>query len=246
MHIFHHILKHYRRQLLRSPRPLAYNYHQTLRPALGPLLAYLKLKYPDYPFIQIGANDGKRSDPIHEYVETFQLTGILLEPQPELFQELQRTYAHRNDLTLLQAALADKDETLNLYRLRPDQASLNTWATGIASFNKEVFLHNAARHGASEDRIETIPVEAISVNTLLTKYQIAKIGLLQIDTEGYDAEVLRLFDIAQTRPLIIHYEHKHLPQHVWEHSISMLLKHNYLVSHNFEDTLACLRGFFPE
>ena len=36
------------------------------------------------------------------------------------------------------------------------------------------------------------------------------IDLLQIDTEGFDYEVLKMFDFNTYRPVIIQYEHFHL------------------------------------
>jgi hypothetical protein len=45
---------------------------------------------------------------------------------------------------------------------------------------------------------------------LLTETAMLDADLLQIDTEGYDAAILRMIDPARFRPRLIKYEHKSL------------------------------------
>jgi FkbM family methyltransferase len=242
MRWFHRMIRRMGRELRRVPRPLAYNFRDRLEPSLGPLLAYGKLTRPDFFFVQVGANDGRRADPIHPFVERFGLRGILLEPQPELFQKLRETYAHRPDLVLLEAAVAPHDGTISLHRVRPDPETIRTWVTGIASLDREVFAANAARSGM-ESHVESISVRSIRPQTLLSQYQVPRISLLQIDTEGYDYEVIKLFDVPTIRPEMIHFEHKHLPRRSWEECLEMLVSQGYQISYTFEDTLACHHSF---
>ena len=63
--------------------------------------------------------------------------------------------------------------------------------------------------------------------------------MLQIDTQGFDYEVIKLFDIEKSRPAVIHFEHNMLTQAEWEECIQRLLDCGYQVSHTSEDTLAC-------
>jgi hypothetical protein len=41
---------------------------------------------PDFFFIQIGANNGMTGDPIRKYILKYHWRGILVEPQPDIFQ----------------------------------------------------------------------------------------------------------------------------------------------------------------
>jgi len=50
-------------------------------------------------------------------------------------------------------------------------------------------------------------VPCISLNDLLKKHQVAKIDLLQIDTEGHDSEIILNLDFKVIKPKIIHFEH---------------------------------------
>ena len=45
-------------------------------------------KKDDFFFIQIGSNDGKYDNPIHEYVIKFKWSGILVEPNINCFNKL--------------------------------------------------------------------------------------------------------------------------------------------------------------
>lgn len=234
----HRFIRGMGRELAVAPRPLAYNFHGRLLPSLGPLLAFGKLTIPDFFFVQVGANDGRRADPIHPYVEQFELRGLLIEPQPELFARLCETYAHRTDLILVQAAIGPSDGEIVLHRVRPENGNINCWLTGIASVDADVFRSNA-RQTSQQVVLEELPVRSMHPASLIAEYQIPRIDLLQIDTEGYDYEVIKLFDIPRTRPSLIHFEHKHLRRREWEECLDLLLAEGYQVAHNFEDTLAC-------
>jgi FkbM family methyltransferase len=244
MKVIHRFLKRCGWELSRVPKPLAYNYHAKLRFPLGAALAYCKLTRPDFFFIQVGANDGCQEDPIFPFVERFGLRGLLLEPQPDLFKRLQQTYAHRDDVILVNAAIAAQDGKVGLHRVRAD-AGQEDWVSGIASFRKESLLTHRAALPQIETLIETIEVESISPESLKRAHGIKRFDLLQIDTEGFDYEVIKLFDIENNRPAVLHFEHRHLARAEWEECIAKLVRLGYLVSYTFEDTLACLGSEFP-
>jgi hypothetical protein len=50
-------------------------------------------------------------------------------------------------------------------------------------------------------------VQCISLNSLLKEHQVTKVDLLQIDTEGYDLEIILNLDFKVIKPKIIHFEH---------------------------------------
>ena len=64
------------------------------------------------------------------------------------------------------------------------------------------------------------------------------IDLLQVDAEGYDAEILRLFDIPRRKPAIIQFEHKHLGRRDVEACLNLLIDEGYKISICGSDTLA--------
>ena len=52
---------------------------------------------------------------------------------------------------------------------------------------------------------ETVP--AITLTALLDQHSVAQLDLLQVDTEGYDFEILQMIDFQRIKPAIIHFEH---------------------------------------
>src|SRR5580700_9172972 len=67
-------------------------------------------------FIQVGANDGVRGDPIRRYITACEWSGLLIEPLPALFAELQRNNAGNPRLDFPNAAVADRAGERPLYK----------------------------------------------------------------------------------------------------------------------------------
>jgi hypothetical protein len=52
------------------------------------LLTKLSAERPNSFFVQIGANNGLTDDPIRQFVTKYHWHGVLVEPQPQVFQQL--------------------------------------------------------------------------------------------------------------------------------------------------------------
>jgi len=201
-------------------------------------LYYLK-KNKKFYFIQLGANDGKGADPLHDFIIDFKPSGILVEPQVDVFRELKNTYKKLNTLIFANIAIYKEDgeqefytikesfrSTLNIYskinRSRkisssPTQKSIKCNATGIGSFSKEHVVSYLRKVMGSifnekkiDDYIETTYIRALSFETFIKTYNINHFDLLQIDIEGYDYEIIKMLDFKRFKPAIINYEHKNL------------------------------------
>jgi FkbM family methyltransferase len=153
---------------------------------------------PDFFVIQVGANDGEENDPINQMIRRYNWRGILLEPQPDVFRSLVKNYNGYDHLIFENAALASSDGELPFFTI-PGQ-------TGLGSFDKAV-LH---RSGFKDSAIVKGKVAAITASTLLKKHHVERVDLLQVDTEGFDFEVIKMILSANIRPKIINYEHLHL------------------------------------
>ena len=88
--------------------------------------------------------------------------------------------------------------------------------------------------------IVTEQVNVISPQSLLKAYDLTEITLLQIDTEGYDYEVIKLFDIEHTKPEAIIYENIHLSASDKAACILHLKNNGYKVTNFDANTLAIL------
>ena len=156
-------------------------------------------------FVQVGANDGVSSDPLYPTVVSRHLQGVLVEPLPDKFKELRRNYATESQLKFENCALAHENGEANLFRVASG-AQYASWTQGVATFDRGLLLS----HGINDQDIEKVTVPALTFRALVDKHKIDHISLLQIDTEGFDYEVIEQAFASSCFPKILHFEHKHL------------------------------------
>ena len=211
---------------------------------------YSKKVGKHFTVVQVGANDGFTNDPIHKYIKRDNWNGILLEPQPFVFNTfLKKLHRNSKKIIPINAALGETDGEGDLYQIA---FSNSRWATGIASFSKEqledCFKSGHVKRCADKEGL-TIPrdenqwikstkVEMISADSLLKKYNINKIDLLQIDAEGFDFEVIKLFKIEQTKPRAICFEASHFYQNERKECFDYLKNRNYNITQIKADVFA--------
>ncbi|MCS5491964.1 FkbM family methyltransferase [Algoriphagus limi] len=231
-------------------------YKYLYKPKKGSLAEFISeyslSKKGDFYVIQIGANDGITHDPIHKFIKRDRWKGVLLEPQPDVYnQELKKIYQYNEGLYPICAAIGKEDGTQKLYKIG---FSTMRWATGLASFSLEqikdhfrngIVALNCKKYGLEipkdpKEQIVEVDVEVISPKTLLEKYNVSQIDLLQIDAEGYDLEVIKIFDIGKTKPRAIIFENENLPKEELEECYQLLRINNYRLQKFGRDTLAML------
>lgn len=156
----------------------------------------------DFFFVQIGAHDGLHNDPIRPFVDKYHWRGLLVEPQPPIYERLVANYASEPQLMFAKAAVAKKNGMATMFTFKKTP-ELPDHVTMLTSFNRDALVHNG--HGYKGE-IEPIIVPALDLNTLLAKHKITHVDLLQIDTEGYDYEIIKLLNDHPLRPEIIHFE----------------------------------------
>ena len=77
----------------------------------------------DFFFVQIGAHDGVHYDPIRPFVEKYHWRGLLVEPQPEVYQRLVANYASEPQLMFAKAAVAPQNGKATLYTFKKSPGS---------------------------------------------------------------------------------------------------------------------------
>jgi len=75
-------------------------------------------------------------------------------------------------------------------------------------------------------------VNCITFNSLMKKYNVERINILQIDTEGYDYDIIKLIDFDRFRPDLILLEYLHLTYYQYFAAIDLLRSNNYRVYRN--------------
>ena len=76
----------------------------------------------------------------------------------------------------------------------------------------------------------------------LQRLGVEAIDLLQIDTEGYDGEIIRMIDFRTRKPAIIHFEHG-MPNGImtpaeFKQCASLLMDNGYLIATEYFDAVA--------
>lgn len=188
--------------------------------------------------VQIGANDGELDDPVCSLIKRHRLAGVLVEPMPECFARLRENYADQPQIALENCAIAQEDGHRELFRIRRGAYPHLPKAECMASFDRKVFSHCGKLLPGVERHIEVIQVPTMTVASLAAKHGIDHLDLVQVDTEGFDFEIIKLLLEAKLLPNIIHYEHFHLSAQDQRACRQRLMEHGYTFSHTPLDTLA--------
>ena len=203
----------------------------------------------DFFFVQIGANDGQTEDLLHPYILKYNLSGLLVEPQKDIFEKLKQTYAGRDNLIFVNTAIASERGSLPFYKVRGSLINeTNAYqASAISSLNKETLRGRIARRVPRyfprisenlDDYIEEITINTMTFEDLVRQYEIKKIDFLFIDCEGYDYEILKMVDFKRFSPSLINYESNHLNDEERAACEAMLHKEDYQTFRTVNDTCA--------
>lgn len=209
--------------------------------SLDMVLSHYRVSHPQVHFLQVGAFDGVSDDPIYPLIEKHGLRGILVEPQRDAFERLRANYACFDPaaFVFVNAAIAARDGTAFLYRIKP-VAQGPEWLHQIASFDRNLLMKHAHVVPNLESHIECEEVRCMTFATLFEETGVRHVDLLQVDAEGYDGEILRLFDFPSQKPAIVCFEHKHISAADHERAVGSVVDLGYKFSICGDDTLAYL------
>jgi FkbM family methyltransferase len=193
------------------------------------LVSHLGRPVGEFFFVQIGAYDGVSDGWFRELIVRNRWRGILVEPQPEAFRKLKLTYADQPQLIFRNAAIGKQSGEVTMYSLR-------TGPSQVTSFDRQ----HLVRHMKRQTDIIEIRVPCVTLHDLLAEAGCRELDLLQIDAEGYDAEIIRSIDFHTLQPAIIRYEHRNLLQSNHNRLIETLADHGYRFILEDGNTIACL------
>ena len=197
---------------------------------------YLASNVP-FRFVQIGANNGVRSeDPLHDMILKHHIVGLLVEPLPDMFEQLKKNYIGESQLSFENVAIATENGTRTLFRVNPN-SNVPDYAHNWASFDK-----NHLRE--FKQFMQEVQVPTLTIRALLQKHKINHITLLQVDTEGYDYEIVKMFFQEGVFPEIINYEYIDLSYSDNLKCRKSLIDNGYRFIDGIKDTLA-IRGGSP-
>jgi|SaaInlV_100m_DNA_2_1039680.scaffolds.fasta_scaffold19128_2 FkbM family methyltransferase len=165
----------------------------------------------DFFFVQIGSHDGigGGNDPLYEYIEKYNWSGILVEPVPYLYKELKKNYEGCGNLVFKNVAISCEGGTMKFYSIEKHSNPKNPfWYNQLGSFNKDVVLSHRQDIPEFDKYFKEEEIKTITFDSLVEG--VNQIDLLHIDTEGYDLEIIKSIDFNKITPSMILYEHKHL------------------------------------
>lgn len=216
-----------------------------LLPVLSVLIEHCVSIKGSGAILQIGANDGVMKDPVHDIIIRMGLPALLVEPLPDLFEQLQANYSGQPNVQFANVAVSNEAGEVDMFRVNPAATDLPGWVQGLASFNKSVLLKHATAEGVDYSRfvasIEAVRVPVVTIAQLLERHpETRNLIALQIDTEGHDFNVVQSAVAAACLPPIINYEHKHLTYDDQVACRELLASRGYAFWSGKSDTLAAI------
>ncbi|MFQ3212559.1 MAG: FkbM family methyltransferase [Marivirga sp.] len=200
--------------------------------------------------VQVGANDGINHDPIHKFVKRDGWKGVLIEPQPDVFRyQLFPLYMRNKGIYMENIAISNEIALMDMYKI---SFSNERWATGLTTFHKPTLQEKvdrgdvdiiAERKGIrtpkdKADYINQVKVEAKTFDFIRAKYQITDVDVLQIDVEGFDFEVVKLYDLSTHKPKVIVFESGHLNDADYAAAEHYFKTNDYLIKRVKGDSVA--------
>lgn len=188
-----------------------------------------------FNFIQVGANDGISFDFLYGFIIQRSSEGIVIEPVKEYFEELKENYKEYPKIIKINKAVHYSQKSVVINRISPLAIKkYPDWVKGIASLDAE---HHKKTGIDSNDIIEE-EVQADTLMNIINSNSInKKLDYFQIDTEGFDFEVIKMIDFNTVRPSIIKYESVNLNNEDKKSLVFLLKKQKYFIFNEAGDTI---------
>lgn len=183
-----------------------------------------------FSILQIGAYDGISNDSVHDLLTSYpHVRAVLLEPQPDPFSLLQKRWEASDRVITVRAALSHTTGERPLYVIADAYKHLHPFPEQVSSFYRSRVEAACSRYvwRPSADFVTAVSVPTIDWQTLIERY--GRFDFLAIDTEGYDAEIIRRIDFSSSAPDVILYEHRHLSRSERRRCEKLLARHGYTV-----------------
>lgn len=240
-------------------KPAVYDFFNAKRPIKDAAEIWMdtfsKSNHGKIRFIQIGASDGLRWDPVRRFILRDNWSGVLIEPLQPVYRMLKDNYAYlkREDLFFENCAISDQgggsigfwsytDEFLSslsledrLYYLRKSSLDKGQVERALAP------IAPIGPIGGISQKIICYTVKVTSLRVIIDRYfPDHKIDLVCIDAEGHDDAVIRSIDFEECTPKAIFYESHNQPGNEAK-TENYLIEKGYAITRLGGDTVAVLR-----
>jgi FkbM family methyltransferase len=142
--------------------------------------------------VDVGANDGFYGSNSHPFIKRG-WRAVLIEPHPYAFGLASKRYSGHGSVRVLNVACSSQRGEMPLHLLEDDYGgSLSTLDA------------RSARGRGHRKFSKTVAVKVETLTHLLREHEVPRnFGLLSIDTEGHDLQVLEGLDLEQFKPTVI-------------------------------------------
>jgi len=210
------------------------NYHDFL--SMKSLIKFIFKRKEEFYFVQIGGNDGISFDWLYDFIKEKKSLGIIVEPVSEYFKQLEQNYSNP-DITLLNVAIHPSKKQEIIYFVDKNRyENYSDWVKGIASFDKNHLL----TLGINLQHIVENIVSCMHFHEIIHLKKISYLDYIQIDTEGFDFEIIKMIPFNELKPKVIRYENQNLSEDDCDSCRCLLIENGYYLVDFENDTLAVL------
>jgi len=196
-------------------------------------------------FFQIGTNNG--NDLFRNKVKISQPDiVILVEPNKKLLDEIKKNYHDIKNVNIYNYAIYyNNDETVELY-IPAKNGIMGTLADNGIIYNDGHFSLLPMNDWGKKDDMVKFTAKTITFDEICKKHNITEIDYLQIDTEGFDTEIIKMIDLSKYKINQIRFEkwgfdikcftdyHNELANELGVNGLNIALdklrNHNYIIS----------------
>lgn len=190
-----------------------------------------------FRFIQVGAHDGIAGDPLRPLILKYQLEGLLIEPLPDIFERLKANYASSPGLTFANVAVGATHGEIDLFRIETE-STRGTAVQGLSTFDRARIERHARSLGVSSSSITTVTVPCRPLAALAKEHGYDEIGLLCVDAEGMDFQIVKSALEAGLRPDVIYVEVLDMPAEDLYELVDLVDQEGYRIISTVSDLLA--------
>jgi FkbM family methyltransferase len=181
-------------------------------------LHYIGKNYNDILVVQIGAMDGISFDDTRGHLDLYNWKCLLVEPIPDLYNELKENFKDRSNYTFEQAAITDYDGSATMLTVPSNAIVEQNLHPGYKGMSALYPLKNGFGTTYKRDIDvkanfgKDVEVPCMTLNTLFKKHNISSFDILICDAEGYDWEIFKQLDLQEYRPNFIRLEYVNLTE----------------------------------
>lgn len=231
-------------------KPILYDLINAKLPYKTPTERWLNLysqkKNGDVVFIQIGANDGLRWDPVRRFIVRDKWKGILVEPLPAVYQMLKKNYYYlgNKNLIFVNAAISDRDEgEVNIWAISGELLNSLSIEDQLyylrkSSLKKDFVMNAVSKFNYEATNVECHKVKCLSINKLIKEcWDGPDVDLIVCDAEGHDDVIIGAIDFTKLHPEAILFESHNLGERK-EYLRDLLARNNYSLHDLGGDSIA--------